>query len=170
MPARQSSAPTSTMSSSLSQATRILESRRATLEVTAALKAQREAAKLNEDNLARRDQELQQRDIQLQESLLRFNRFLVVRTCVLRHLTRVYIRGAARAQENDSKRARMERRAAAERALRLQKEEDILALRDDMARCASQGSARRPHATTTTTTTTQVPRDQRTARATVASS
>lgn len=64
---------------------------------------------LQEEAFRKREDSLKKKDLELQESLIRFSKFL---------------------QENDSKRARAEKKAADEIKTRLQKEKEIEQLSD----------------------------------------
>eukprot|EP00294_Goniomonas_avonlea_P013739 CAMPEP_0114559510 /NCGR_PEP_ID=MMETSP0114-20121206/10957_1 /TAXON_ID=31324 /ORGANISM="Goniomonas sp, Strain m" /LENGTH=348 /DNA_ID=CAMNT_0001744979 /DNA_START=38 /DNA_END=1084 /DNA_ORIENTATION=- len=88
----------------VSPATRLLEKRRQMFEVQEALEAQKEEFARREDLFKRREEQLRKKDIDLQESLIRFNKFL---------------------QENDAKRARAEKKAADEVKMRSQKEMEV---------------------------------------------
>lgn len=69
-----------------------------------ALEAQKEEFARREDAFRRREEALRRKDLELQESLIKFNKFL---------------------QENESKRTRAVKRAADEKKQKLQKEEDL---------------------------------------------
>lgn len=73
-------------------------------EIQEALNAQKEEFMRREDAFRRREEALRRRDLELQESLIKFNKFL---------------------QENESKRNRALKRATDERKQREQKEEEI---------------------------------------------
>ncbi|KXZ49053.1 hypothetical protein GPECTOR_23g139 [Gonium pectorale] len=73
-------------------------------EVQEALEAQKQDFNRKEEVFKRREEALKLKDLELQESLIRFSKFL---------------------QENDSKRARAEKKAADEIKARLQKEKEI---------------------------------------------
>mmetsp|Transcript_16631 Transcript_16631/g.28553 ORF Transcript_16631/g.28553 Transcript_16631/m.28553 type:complete len:325 (+) Transcript_16631:114-1088(+) len=88
----------------VSPATRLLEKRRQMFEVQEALEAQKQEFNRKEEVFKRREEALKLKDLELQESLIRFSKFL---------------------QENDSKRARAEKKAADEVKLRLLKEKEI---------------------------------------------
>mmetsp|Transcript_20045 Transcript_20045/g.36043 ORF Transcript_20045/g.36043 Transcript_20045/m.36043 type:complete len:298 (-) Transcript_20045:332-1225(-) len=88
----------------VSPATRLLEKRRQMFEVQEALEAQKQDFNKKELIYKRREEALKLRDLELQESLIRFSKFL---------------------QENDSKRARAEKKASEEIKLRQQKEKEI---------------------------------------------
>jgi Domain of unknown function (DUF4200) len=92
----------------VSPATRLLEKRRQMFEVQEALDAQKDEFSRREDALKRREDALRRKDLELQESLIKFNKFL---------------------QENESKRNRAIKRAADERKQREQKEAEIAKLR-----------------------------------------
>jgi hypothetical protein len=74
-------------------------------EVQAALDGQKEQFEKNENNFMRREEELQRRDLQLQESLVRFNKFL---------------------RENDHKRIRALKKALEEEKIKKAKGEEAL--------------------------------------------
>ena len=86
--------PTTLMFDHVSPATRLLEKRRQMFEVQEALNAQKDEFNRREDAYRRREDGLRRKDLELQESLIKFNKFL---------------------QENESKRNRALRRAADER-------------------------------------------------------
>ncbi|KAJ8612221.1 hypothetical protein CTAYLR_002918 [Chrysophaeum taylorii] len=88
----------------VSPATRLLEKRRQMFEVQEALDAQKEEYLRHEDAFRRREEALRRKDVELQDSLIKFNKFL---------------------QENESKRKRAITRAADERKQIENKEADI---------------------------------------------
>lgn len=88
----------------VSPATRLLEKRRQMFEVQEALEAQKQDFNRKEEVFKRREEALKLKDLELQESLIRFSKFL---------------------QENDSKRARAEKKANDEIKARIQKEKEI---------------------------------------------
>eukprot|EP00238_Polyblepharides_amylifera_P008281 CAMPEP_0196588150 /NCGR_PEP_ID=MMETSP1081-20130531/59712_1 /TAXON_ID=36882 /ORGANISM="Pyramimonas amylifera, Strain CCMP720" /LENGTH=286 /DNA_ID=CAMNT_0041910571 /DNA_START=201 /DNA_END=1058 /DNA_ORIENTATION=- len=88
----------------VSPATRLLEKRRQMFEVQEALEQQKQEFFRKEEVFKRREEGLKKKDLELQESLIRFSKFL---------------------QENDSKRTRAEKKAADEIKLRHQKEAEI---------------------------------------------
>ncbi|GLC45244.1 Cilia- and flagella-associated protein 73 [Pleodorina starrii] len=88
----------------VSPATRLLEKRRQMFEVQEALEAQKLDFNRKEEVFKRREEALKLKDLELQESLIRFSKFL---------------------QENDSKRARAEKKATDEIRARSQKEKEI---------------------------------------------
>ncbi|CAN0111432.1 unnamed protein product [Ectocarpus sp. 4 AP-2014] len=92
----------------VSPATRLLEKRRQMFEIQEALEAQKEEFSRREDAFRRREDALRKKDLELQESLIKFNKFL---------------------QENESKRNRAVKRAGDERKQREQKEQEIIKLR-----------------------------------------
>ncbi len=96
--------PQTLMLDHVSPATRLLEKRRQMFEVQEALEAQKQDFNRKEEVFKRREEALKLKDLELQESLIRFSKFL---------------------QENDSKRARAEKKAADEIKARLQKEKEI---------------------------------------------
>lgn len=91
----------------VSPATRLLEKRRQMFEVQEALEQQKQEFFKKEEVFKRREEGLKKKDLDLQESLIRFSKFL---------------------QENDSKRTRAEKKAADEIKLRLAKEAEIVQL------------------------------------------
>jgi hypothetical protein len=95
----------------VSPATRLLEKRRQMFEVQEALDAQKEEYKRREAEFKRREEKLKERDLALQESLIKFNKFL---------------------QENDSKRARAEKKERDEIKQRVAKEGEITRLRETL--------------------------------------
>ena len=97
----------------VSPATRLLEKRRQMFEVQEALDAQKEEFARREEAFRRREEGLRQKDLELQESLIKFNKFL---------------------QENESKRNRAEKRAVEEIKLRKQKEAEIKKLKDGLSK------------------------------------
>ncbi len=92
----------------VSPATRLLEKRRQMFEVQEALDAQKEEFARREDAFRRREEALRKKDLELQESLIKFNKFL---------------------QENESKRNRAIKRAADEKKQRELKEVEITKLK-----------------------------------------
>ena len=88
----------------VSPATRLLEKRRQMFEVQESLEAQKQEFQRREEGFKRREETLKKKDLDLQESLIRFSKFL---------------------QENDSKRSRAEKKATDEIKMRLQKEGEI---------------------------------------------
>jgi len=96
----------------VSPATRLLEKRRQMFEVQEALDAQKEEFSRREDAFRRREEALRKKDLELQESLIKFNKFL---------------------QENESKRNRAIKRASDERKQREQKEAEITRLHEQLA-------------------------------------
>ena len=98
------SIPQTLMFDHVSPATRLLEKRRQMFEVQEALNSQKEEFGRREDAFRRWEESLRRKDLELQESLIKFNKFL---------------------QENESKRNRALKRAAEERKQREQKEAEI---------------------------------------------
>merc|ERR1719261_2100863 len=96
----------------VSPATRLLEKRRQMFEVQEALDAQKEDFERREHAFQQREEALRKKDLALQESLIKFNKFL---------------------QENESKRNRAVKRAADEKKQREQKESEIEGLRSQHA-------------------------------------
>ena len=86
--------PTTLMFDHVSPATRLLEKRRQMFEVQEALNGQKDEFNRREDAYRRREDGLRRKDLELQESLIKFGKFL---------------------QENESKRNRALKRAADER-------------------------------------------------------
>ena len=93
----------------VSPATRLLEKRRQMFEVQEALDAQKEEFQRREATFKRREEMLKKKDLELQESLIKFNKFL---------------------QENDSKRSRAEKKEKEEVKQRLLKEQEITKLQE----------------------------------------
>jgi len=93
----------------VSPATRLLEKRRQMFEVQEALDAQKEEFQRREATFKRREEMLKKKDLELQESLIKFNKFL---------------------QENDSKRSRAEKKEKDEVKQRLVKEQEITKLQE----------------------------------------
>jgi hypothetical protein len=91
----------------VSPATRLLEKRRQMFEVQEVLDQQKAGFERKEEIFKRQEDGLKKKDLDLQESLIKFSKFL---------------------QENDSKIARAEKKAREEVALRLQKEQEICEL------------------------------------------
>jgi len=94
----------------VSPATRLLEKRRQMFEVQEALDVQKEEFARREDAFRRREETLRKKDLELQESLIKFNKFL---------------------QENESKRNRALKRASDEQKNREQKEAEIARLKQE---------------------------------------
>lgn len=88
----------------VSPATRLLEKRRQMFEIQEALDNQKCEFERHEESLKRREEALRRKDVELQDSLIKFNKFL---------------------QENESKRKRAITRAAEERKQIEQKSADI---------------------------------------------
>lgn len=82
-----------------------------------ALDAFNPSLRSQEEVFKRREEGLKRKDLELQESLIRFSKFL---------------------QENDSKRSRAEKKAADEIKLRLQKEKEIDSLRTTLEELQSE--------------------------------
>jgi len=95
----------------VSPATRLLEKRRQMFEVQEALDAQKEEFQRREATFKRREEMLKKKDLELQESLIRFNKFL---------------------QENDSKRNRAEKKRQDEQRQKTSKEAEIERLKDEV--------------------------------------
>jgi hypothetical protein len=98
------SLPQTLMFDHVSPATRLLEKRRQMFEVQEALNSQKEEFSRREDAFRRREDGLRRKDLELQESLIKFNKFL---------------------QENESKRNRAMKRTAEEKKQRELKEKEI---------------------------------------------
>ena len=101
----------------VSATTRLLEKRRQMFEVQDALDAQKAQYARHEDSLRQRETEVRKRDLELQDSLIRYNKFM---------------------QFNDAKRVRAEKRAAAERKLRAEKVKRITELKAELYRTREQ--------------------------------
>lgn len=104
--------PQTLMFDNVSAATRLLEKRRQMFEVQEALSSQKEEFGRREDAFRRWEEGLRRKDLELQESLIKFNKFL---------------------QENEAKRNRARKRAADEQKQREQKETEILELEEKLA-------------------------------------
>lgn len=100
----QQTLPQTLMLDHVSPATRLLEKRRQMFEVQEALNSQKEEFARREDAFRRREEALRRRDLELQESLIKFNKFL---------------------QENERKCKRAVNKVMLERKEREQKESDI---------------------------------------------
>lgn len=101
-------------------ATRLLEKRRQQFEADERLEAAKTAYATQEVIFRQREEGLKRRDLELQDSLLRFTKFL---------------------QENDAKRAKANRRAAEEARLRGEKEAEIARLHAEAEECRGQREA-----------------------------
>jgi len=101
----------------VSPATRLLEKRRHMFEVQEALDAQKEEFQRREATFKRREEMLKKKDLELQESLIKFNKFL---------------------QENDSKRGRAEKKEKEEIKQRSLKEQEIVRLNEQLQRQKAQ--------------------------------
>lgn len=95
----------------VSPATRLLEKRRQMFEVQEVLEHQKESFNRKEEVFKRQEDGLKKKDLDLQESLIKFSKFL---------------------QENDSKISRAEKKSREEIALRLQKETEIAELQGNL--------------------------------------
>lgn len=95
----------------LTPATRLLEKRREMTEVEQALAAQKEEFQMKMESLQQRREELDRKEYQLKESLLKFDKFL---------------------KENDCKRARALKKAADERDAKRGKDNEIEKLREEI--------------------------------------
>eukprot|EP00887_Chlorella_sp_A99_P001490 scaffold8.g1490.t1 len=99
--------PSQLILSDVTPATRLLDKRRQQFEVDEALDAAKKEYESKEAAFKEREEALKRKDLELQESLLRFTHFL---------------------QENDAKRAKAHKRAADEVRARQEKEAEIAAL------------------------------------------
>ena len=97
----------------VSPATRLLEKRRHMFEVQEALDAQKEEFQRREATFKRREEMLKKKDLELQESLIKFNKFL---------------------QENDSKRSRAEKKRSDESKQKALKEVEIERLQGEVVK------------------------------------
>jgi len=104
----------------VSPATRLLEKRRQMFEVQEALDAQKEEFQRREATFKRREEMLKKKDLELQESLIRFNKFL---------------------QENDSKRNRAEKKRLDEAKQKTNKEAEIERLKTEVQAQLAQRDA-----------------------------
>jgi len=93
----------------ITSATRLLEERREMVEVEHALIAQKEEFQMRMESLQQRTEELDRKEQQLKESLLKFDKFL---------------------KENDAKRARAIKKSAEEQQLCKKKESEVLKLEE----------------------------------------
>lgn len=109
--------PQSLILDHVSPATRLLEKRRQMFEAQEALDAQKEEFARREEAFRRREEGLRNKDLELQESLIKFNKFL---------------------QENESKRNRAEKRAMEETKQRKLKEQEIARLREQLESMKNQ--------------------------------
>lgn len=103
--------PQTLMFDHVSPATRLLEKRRQMFEVQEALNSQKEEFSRREDAFRRREDGLRRKDLELQESLIKFNKFL---------------------QENESKRNRAMKRASEENKQRQTKSVQILQFEEQL--------------------------------------
>ena len=101
----------------VSPATRLLEKRRQMFEVQEALSSQKEEFGRREDAFRRWEEGLRRKDLELQESLIKFNKFL---------------------QENEAKRNRAKKRASEEQRQREQKEIEILELEEKLGKAQKE--------------------------------
>ncbi|RLN56816.1 hypothetical protein BBP00_00007810 [Phytophthora kernoviae] len=104
----------------VSPATRLLEKRRQMFEVQEALDAQKEEFARREDAFHRREEGLRKKDLELQESLIKFNKFL---------------------QENESKRNRAVKRASDEVKQRMTKEQEVARLQTQLTALQQESDA-----------------------------
>ncbi|GMF52492.1 unnamed protein product [Phytophthora fragariaefolia] len=104
----------------VSPATRLLEKRRQMFEVQEALDAQKEEFARREDAFHRREEGLRKKDLELQESLIKFNKFL---------------------QENESKRNRAVKRASDEVKQRMNKEQEVARLQAQLTALQRESDA-----------------------------
>ncbi|KAG6966161.1 hypothetical protein JG688_00006883 [Phytophthora aleatoria] len=104
----------------VSPATRLLEKRRQMFEVQEALDAQKEEFARREDAFHRREEALRKKDLELQESLIKFNKFL---------------------QENESKRNRAVKRASDEVKQRMSKEQEVARLQTQLTALQRESDA-----------------------------
>ncbi|KAL3663474.1 hypothetical protein V7S43_011362 [Phytophthora oleae] len=104
----------------VSPATRLLEKRRQMFEVQEALDAQKDEFARREDAFHRREEGLRKKDLELQESLIKFNKFL---------------------QENESKRNRAVKRASDEVKQRMSKEQEVTRLQAQLTALQRESDA-----------------------------
>ncbi len=100
-------------SNQICTASRILEKRRQLAEVDEALEAQKDEFARKIDAFRRREEALRKKDLRLQDSLIKFNKFL---------------------QENENKRTRAIKRCADESRIREEKEKEVVKLTDILKR------------------------------------
>ncbi|KAJ3276730.1 Coiled-coil domain-containing protein 42 [Terramyces sp. JEL0728] len=93
----------------LTPATKLLERRREMLEVESGLQKQKEEFSMKMESLSQRREELARKEIQLKDSLVKFDKFL---------------------QENDAKRLRALKKSHEERKIKEQKENEMIELKD----------------------------------------
>lgn len=96
----------------VSPATRLLEKRRQKIEVQEALEAQKADFARREEQFQRREQIIKKKDLELQENLIRFNKFL---------------------QENDTKRTRAEKKFVEEERKKMEHTTAIEEHKEDLA-------------------------------------
>merc|ERR1711998_370031 len=96
----------------VSPATRLLEKRRQKIEVQEALEAQKADFARREEQFQRREQIIKKKDLELQENLIRFNKFL---------------------QENDTKRTRAEKKFIEEERKKMEHTSAIEEHKQDLA-------------------------------------
>lgn len=92
-----------------------------------ALEAQKEEHSRREEAFRRREEALRKKDLDLQDSLIRFNKFLRVS-----HSTGAHVWCLSSSQENEAKRHRAEKRAADEQKARFAKEKEIKELNEKL--------------------------------------
>lgn len=102
---------------SLTTATRLLEKRREMAEIEQALIAQKEEFQMKMESLQQRREELEKKEFQLKESLLKFDKFL---------------------KDNDSKRVRAIKKASTERDVRRAKDSEIANLNAECSALVEQ--------------------------------
>lgn len=101
----------------LTSATRLLEKRREKAEVEQALEALKEEFQMKMESLQQRREEVERKEMQLKESLLKFDKFL---------------------KENDSKRIRAIKKATVEREMKKVKDKEIEKLQMELEVLTSQ--------------------------------
>lgn len=118
----------------LTPATKLLEKRREMLEVESALGVEKEEFQLKMESLNQRKQDLEKKEIQLKESVIKFDKFLKVKI-----FWRYYfITGDSeivlcflRLKENDAKLSRAVKKAEHERELQKVKQKEIERLKEE---------------------------------------
>ncbi|BDA40597.1 Coiled-coil domain-containing protein 42 homolog [Coccomyxa sp. Obi] len=101
---RERPASTSFLPSHVSPATRLLEKRRETFEIQEALEKQKQQFARKEEEFRAREDSLKRRDLELQDSMIRFSKFL---------------------QDNEAKRVRAVKKVTDEKKMRESKEREI---------------------------------------------
>ncbi len=88
---RKKSLPNSLLLQHTSPATKLLEKRRQMFEVQEALNSQKEEFSRREDAFRRQEEGLRRKDLELQESLIKFNKFLQENEVIKLNIINYYI-------------------------------------------------------------------------------